>query len=184
LLGSLDYLLQLLIGIFFFHEFLTEMKVAGAVFIIAGIVVSAQWRKPQVKAGMRFQLLASLCLVAVFPIDAILVKQLSPWFVGACAYVGPVLLLYLWRSEQRREALKLIRHSQALQLAGITNAASYLLILYLLTQWNFTDTVSGGQLMICFSLLFGRFLLNEKDNPYRRLLACGLIIVGIGLFRS
>lgn len=182
ILGSLEYLIQVMIGIFFFKNVLTPDKLLGIGLMISGIVLSAEWKFPQFRRGFIYQILAVICVVVVFPIDAYLVKQISPWFVSAVAYLGPAVLLFCWRREERKEIKRLIFHSKTIQFAGLANVAGYAITLYVLTVKNFTDTVSSLQLSVCFSLLLGYVVLKERASPIIRLFAGLLIIAGAGFF--
>ena len=182
ILGSSEYVVQLFVSVLVFSEHFSVTRILGAAIILFGIVVAAEWKKPEFKKGFGFQLLSVLCIIIVLPIDAVLARELNPWFVGAFAYLGPTALLLIWNFAQRREILRLAFAPGYGMAAGLLNGTQYLLTLYLFTQLQYSQTVSSFQLSMAFSLLLGWWVLKENQNISRRMFAALLVFVGVGLF--
>lgn len=93
--------------------------------------------------------------------------------VGEFAVVG----VRMGRSALRRASQELRRNSRAVLFTAVLGPFSYLLILWVLTQAPASYVLGLRQTSLIFGVLFGRFLLQERETGYR-ILGAGTIAVG------
>ncbi|MFI5397930.1 MAG: EamA family transporter [Candidatus Binatia bacterium] len=127
----------------------------------------------------RYALLTALFVAAFTVVDKYGVGQVHPFVylyligVGEFAVVGARMgRSALWRARQ-----ELRRNSRAVLFTAVLGPFSYLLILWVLTQAPASYVLGLRQASLIFGVLFGRFLLQERETGYR-ILGAGTIAVG------
>jgi uncharacterized membrane protein len=145
---------------------------AGAVLLQLPVLRARGGRAVFGERVTRYALLTALFVAAFTVVDKHGVGHVHPFVYLYLIGVGEFAVVGV---RMGRSALR--RNSRAVLFTAVLGPFSYLLILWVLTQAPASYVLGLRQTSLIFGVLFGRFLLQERETGYR-ILGAGTIAVG------
>jgi drug/metabolite transporter (DMT)-like permease len=178
-------LLSTIFAILILQEHPTPLALFGAACIIGGVVFIA-WRPQHVndrrsRLALLYGVLTGCCIAGytLWDKEAVTVGHLAPLvlYYGTVCLIVPALTPFALRHWQE---VRFHWHTHRLEACGIAvlSTISYVLVLTALVFTPVSYIAPAREISVLFGALLGTKLLGEGDTR-RRLLAAGIIVVGI-----
>jgi len=172
-------------AILFFGERPTPLAIAGIIAIVAGVFLASgfhRMRDATVRASVFYGIATGASIAIYTPWDkhAMTALALSPILYDWGGNVARLILMTPVAIKRWGEVRAAYRDYR-FEAAGIAflSPLAYLLVLWALTWTPVTYVAPARELSIMFGTLFGITIFKEHERARQRLIAAGLMLIGI-----
>lgn len=179
-LSTLNFVLIVLGGVFFFGERLSVVALLGAGLIVASAVRATRFpTSVGFSRGVRFKITSISVIAANMLLTKHLTGQLDSMLIAITAFVIPGVLYLALKPRQVLAIPAAVRQSRGMiLLLPIVSALNYFSLVKALELGGVSITYSILQTSVVFVFIFGALLLGERENMMRRGVSCALCAVG------
>ncbi len=172
------------LSLFLYKEALTLSKLIGFIFIILSIFLVLERKKSKVPLKAIFVgLTASLFLGIGWGLDKKGAIFFSPETYNILLWIIPFIVLYFPYIKIRNIIIEFKKFSWKIILLSFFNVAGYFLSLKALFLADATKVIPITQSSTVIAVIGGIFLLNEKNDLSKKVIAGIMAVVGIFLLR-
>lgn len=172
-------------AILFFGEHPTPLAIAGIIIIVAGVFLASGFHRMHdatVRTSVFYGIAtgASIAIYTLWDKHAMTALALSPILYDWGGNVARLILMTpvaVKRWGEVRAAYRDYRF-EAVGIAFLSPLA-YLLVLWALTWTPVTYVAPARESSIMFGTLYGIFFFKERERTHQRLIAAGLMLIGI-----
>lgn len=166
-----------------YSESLTINKILGGILIITALlIVSVRKNKKEIsKKGLIVAIAINIMIGLAWMLDKLGTRYFNANTYNIFVWVIPLIFIYFPRMKfaELKSELKLV--SWKILILSALNVIGYLMQLKALEIAEATKVIPIVQTSTIFTIIFGIFILKEKENTYRKLCAGALAILGVYL---
>lgn len=181
-LAQLTSIFIIIYGILLYHDAVVLMKLAGAGCIIAGNIF-LQYKKGKIELNkyVLLSIIGSFALATGISIDIGASKQFNLPFYNAITFLVPALFILISERIPLKILTNELKHLNKKYIL-VTGIAWEFTILFLLRAYqtgSITTVVSFNATGVLLNVLAAYLFLHEKSDIFKKVIAAGLVIIGI-----
>lgn len=184
IIANLSVVIAFFISLFLYKESLTLLKSLGFIFIMASLFLIVDRKKSKISLnGILLGLIANTFLGIGWGLDKKGVLLFSPETYNLLIWSGPLIILYFPYLKLNDIKIEIEKYSWKIVLLSFFNVVGYFLILKAVDLADATKVIPITQLSTILTVIAGIFLLNERSNLTKKILAGIIAVVGVFLLR-
>lgn len=184
IIGNLSIVIAFFISLFLYKESLTLTKLAGFISIMISLFLVVERKKSKIKLkAIVLGLFVSICLGIGWGLDKKGVLFFNPITYNLLVWFGPLIFIYFPHMKLNDMKVEIKKFSWKIILLSFLNVIGYLLMLKAFNLADATRIIPITQLSTLMTVIVGIFLLNEKNNLFKKLLAGIIAVFGVFLLR-
>lgn len=182
IIENLAVVIAFFISLFLYKESLTLSKLLGFILIIIALFLVINIKKFKISLkGILLGVIASIFLGIGWGLDKKGVLLFNPETYNLLVWVGPLAVLYFPYIKLKDIRVEIKNYSWKIVLLSFFNVAGYFLMLKAFNLNEATKVIPVTQLSILFTVIAGVFLLNERSNLFKKILAGIIAVLGVFL---
>jgi len=184
IIGNIAVIIAFTISVFLYKETLTISKLAGSLLILLSLLMVIERRKSKISfKGLMVGLIASIAVGIAMGLDKKGATFFNPEVYNLLLWAAPLIIIYVpsIKFKEIKDQFKIF--SWKIILLSFFNFIGYYLSLKAFLLADATKVILVIQLSTIITVIAGIFLLNERNNLAKKLLAGVIAVVGVFLFR-
>lgn len=186
IITSLRSIVTIIASIIFLHESFNVQKMIGtAIILVSVLLVTNQKKSLKFNNGVIFAIGSSLFYGSAIVIDAYILKSFDPLSYLAITnfFIVAVLVVFNPKVLYKLQFLKNKKFLGSMSLIAILSASQAIAYYYALKLGNSSQIAPIGQSQIIVTVFLAAIILKERDHMLRKVIAAGLVMVGVLLLR-
>ncbi|VVA44240.1 conserved membrane hypothetical protein [Candidatus Roizmanbacteria bacterium] len=184
IIGNIAVIIAFTISIFLYKEVLTLSKLFGSSLILGSLLMVIEKKKSKISfKGLKVGLVASIAAGIAMGLDKKGATFFNPEVYNLLLWVAPLIILYVPGIKLKEIKDQFKQFSWKIILLSFFNFIGFYLSLKAFILADATKVIPVIQLSTIITVIVGIFLLNERSNLFKKVLAGIIAVVGVFLLR-
>lgn len=184
ILGNITVIIAFFISFFLYKETLTVPKLLGSILILFSLLLVSELKKSKISArGLFLGIVTSIYLGIAMSLDKKGAIFFNPETYNVLLWVVPFIVLYFPGIKIKEIKVEFKQFSWRIVLLAFFNFVGFYLGLKAFLLADATKVIPIVQLSTIMTVVAGVFLLNERSNLIKKILAGFIAVVGVFLLR-
>lgn len=184
IIGNISVIIAFTISVVIYKETLTISKLAGSFLILISLLMVVEKKRSKVSLkGFLVGLIASIAVGIAMGLDKKGAIFFNPEVYNLLLWVAPLIILYVPSIKFQEIMIQFKKFSWKIYLLSFFNFVGFYLGLKAFLLADATKVIPVVQLSTIMTVVAGVFLLKEKNNLFRKILAGIIAVIGVFLLR-
>jgi len=184
IIGNITIVMAFIFSLFLYKEVLTLSKSIGFILILLAIFLVSEKKKSKILAkGLFYGIATSVCIGIAMSLDKKGATFFSPNVYNLLAWMGPFIVLWFPGIRITEIKQQFQKFSWKIVLLSFFNFIAYFFGLKAFVLAEATQVIPIMQLSTIMTVIAGIFLLNEKSNLLKKIIAGVIAVAGVFLLR-
>lgn len=186
IITSIRSVVTIIASIFILHELFNVQKMIGTAIILLSVVFVTNLKKGfKFNKGVIFAICSTLFTGSAVVVDSLVLRSLDPisYLAIANLLIGALLLLFSPKTIYKLQFLKQKRFLASMLPIIFLSTAQAIAFYYALRIGNASQIAPIAQSQVIVTVFLAAILLKERDHVIRKMIAAGLVMVGVLLLR-
>lgn len=182
IISTITIVMAFIFSLFLYREVLTLAKLIGFIFILLAIFLISEKKKSKVSAkGLFYGIATSVCIGIAMSLDKKGATFFSPNVYNLLVWIGPFIILWFPGIKITEVKQQFQKFSWKIVLLSFFNFVAYFLGLKAFVLAEATKVIPVMQLSTIMTVIAGIFILNEKNNLFKKIIAGIIAVIGVFL---
>lgn len=184
IINNITVVIAFFASILLYKEALTLSKFVGFIMLMTSFFLVIDRKKSKINVkGIILGLIAGTFLGIGWALDKKGVLFFNAETYNLLIWLGPIMILFFPYIKLSEIKIEIKKYSWKIILLSFFNVTAYLLMLKAFDLADATKVIPVTQLSILITVIAGVFLLNERSNLTKKILAGIIAVIGVFLLR-
>lgn len=184
IIGNITVIIAFFISFFLYKESLTVTKLLGSMFILFSLLLVSELKKSKISSkGIFLGIVTSIYLGVAMSLDKKGAIFFNPETYNILLWAVPFIVLYFPGIKIKEIKAEFKQFSWKIILLAFFNFVGFYLGLKAFILADATKVIPVIQTSTLLTVIAGIFLLNEKNNLFKKILAGIIAVIGVFLLR-
>lgn len=184
IIGNISVVMAFIISLFLYKEVLTVSKFIGFIFILTSLLLVIEVKKSKISTkGLLLGIITSILIGIGWSLDKKGANYFNPETYNILGWTLPFIVIYFPGIDLKEVKREFKKFSWKIVLLAFFNFVGYYLTLKAYVLAEATKIIPIIQLSTLITVITGVFLLKERSNLGRKILAGIIAVAGVFLLR-